>query len=240
MASIMVRRKILAGVFLALAIGCGPGAGGRERPMGERQGVPGVVSGSAVLSDRPAIVFLGTSLTAGRGLPSDQAFPALIRDTLEALGIDFRVVNAGVSGQTSAGGLRRIDWLLRQPIGVLVLELGANDGLRGLNVAMLRSNLQAIIDQTKREYPAARIVILGMEAPPNLGRFYTAAFQKVFPEIARANDAALVPFLLDSVAGIAELNQPDGIHPTARGHRILARNVWRVLEGVVLAGSREQ
>ena len=210
--------------------------------MGERQGVPGAVSGSAVVSDRPAIVFLGTSLTAGRGLPSDQAFPALIQDTLDLLGIDFRVVNRGENGLTSAGGLRRIDWLLRQPIpiGVLVLELGANDGLRGLDVAMLRSNLQAIIDKTKREYPAARIVILGMEAPPNLGRFYTAAFQRVFPEIARANDAALVPFLLDSVAGIAELNQPDEIHPTARGHRILARNVWRVLEGVVLAGSREQ
>ncbi len=232
--------KILAGVFLALGIGCGPGAGGGERPSAEREGVPGDVSGSAVLSDRPTIVFLGTSLTAGRGLPNDQAFPALIQDTLEALGIDFRVVNAGESGLTSAGGLRRIDWLLRQPIGVLVLELGANDGLRGLEVAMLRSNLQAIIDRTKREYPAARIVILGMEAPPNLGRDYTAAFQGVFPEIARANDAALVPFLLDSVAGIAELNQPDEIHPTARGHRILARNVWRVLEGVVLAVSREQ
>ncbi len=208
--------------------------------MGERGSVPGDVSRSAVLSDRPAIVFLGTSLTAGLGLPSDQAFPALIQDTLEAMGIDFRVVNAGVNGETSAGGLGSIDWLLREPISVLVLELGANDGLRGLDVAMLRSNLQAIIDKTKREYPEARIVILGMEAPPNLGRDYTAAFQRVFPEIARANDAALVPFLLDSVAGIAELNQPDGIHPTARGHRILARNVWRVLEGVVLAVSREQ
>jgi acyl-CoA thioesterase-1 len=234
----MVPRKILAGVFLALGIGCGPGAG--ERPGEEREGVPGDVSGSAVLSDRPAIVFLGTSLTAGLGLPSDQAFPALIQDTLEALGIDFRVVNRGVNGETSAGGLRRIDWLLRQPIGVLVLELGANDGLRGLDVAVLRSNLQAIIDKTKRAYPAARIVILGMEAPPNLGRDYTAAFQRVFPEVATANDAVLVPFLLDSVAGFAELNQPDGIHPTARGHRILARNVWRVLEGVVLAVSREQ
>ncbi len=208
--------------------------------MGEREGVAGDVSGSAVLSDRPAIVFLGTSLTAGLGLPNDQAFPALIQDTLEALGIDFRVVNAGKSGATSAGGLRSIDWLLRQSIGVLVLELGANDGLRGLDVAMLRSNLQAIIDRTKNRYPAARIVILGMEAPPNLGRDYTAAFQRVFPEIARANDAALVPFLLDSVAGMEELNQPDGIHPTARGHRILARNVWRVLEGVVLAVDREQ
>ncbi len=208
--------------------------------MGEREGVPGDVSGSAVLSDRPAIVFLGTSLTAGLGLPNDQAFPALIQDTLEALGIDFRVVNAGESGATSARGLRSIDWLLRQSIGVLVLELGANDGLRGLDVALLRSNLQAIIDRTKSKYPAARIVILGMEAPPNLGRDYTAAFQRVFPEIARANDAALVPFLLDSVAGIAELNQADRIHPTARGHRILARNVWRVLEGVVLTVSGEQ
>ncbi len=177
-------------------------------------------------------MFLGTSLTAGLGLPSDQAFPALIQDTLEGLGMDSEVVNAGVSGETSAGGLRRIDWLLRRPVGVLVLELGANDGLRGLDVEAMRSNLQAIIDRTRSAYPDAGVVILGMEAPPNLGRQYTAAFQRVFPEIAEANGAALVPFLLDSVGGIPELNQADGIHPTAEGHRIMARTVWRVLEGV--------
>jgi acyl-CoA thioesterase-1 len=178
-------------------------------------------------------VFLGTSLTAGLGLPGDQAFPALIQDTLEGLGMDSEVVNAGVSGETSAGGLRRIDWLLRRPVGVLVLELGANDGLRGLDVEAMRSNLQAIIDRTRSVYPDASVVILGMEAPPNLGREYTAAFQRVFPEIAEANGAALVTFLLDSVGGIPELNQADGIHPTAEGHRIMARTVWRVLEGVV-------
>jgi acyl-CoA thioesterase-1 len=228
MASIMVPRKIVATGLLALAVACGEG----ERPDAERRAASESSRPAANPSYTPAIVFLGTSLTAGLGLPSDQAFPALIQDTLEGLGMDSEVVNAGVSGETSAGGLRRIDWLLRRPVGVLVLELGANDGLRGLDVEAMRSNLQAIIDRTRSAYPDAGVVILGMEAPPNLGRQYTAAFQRVFPEIAEANGAALVPFLLDSVGGIPELNQADGIHPTAEGHRIMARTVWRVLEGV--------
>lgn len=178
-------------------------------------------------------MFLGTSLTAGLGLAVDQAFPALIQDTIDALGIQSQVVNAGASGGTSAGGLRRIDGLLHRRVSVLVLELGANDGLRGLDVEAMRLNLQAIIDRTRSAHPAAEVVILGMEALPNLGREYTAAFQRVFPEIAEANGAALVPFLLDSVGGIPELNQADGLHPNAEGHRIMARTVWRVLEGVV-------
>ncbi len=193
-----------------------------------------IASGTTVReSGTPIIAFLGTSLTAGLGLSEEEAFPALIQDTLDALGMDFRVINAGVSGETSAGGLRRIDWLVQQPISILVVELGANDGLRGLDVETMRSNLQSIIDRTEQAHPDAAIVIVGMEAPPNLGRPYTTAFRRVFPEIAQANGATLVPFLLDSVGGIAELNQADGIHPTAEGHHIMARTVWRVLEGVV-------
>ena len=182
---------------------------------------------------RAAIVFLGTSLTAGLGLTEDQAFPALIQDTLDALGIPLRVVNSGVSGETTAGGLRRVDWLVRQPVSVLVLELGANDGLRGLDVDAMRSNLQTIIDRTKAAHPDARIVLLGMRAPPNLGDLYTQAFNRVFSDLAAANGAALVPFLLEGVAGVPQVNQTDGIHPTARGHELLARNVWRVLEHIV-------
>ncbi len=221
-------RKILVSLILALNLACVA----EDRAPADRD--------RAIASDTasqepsaPVIAFLGTSLTAGLGVPRDEAFPALIQDTLDALRMDFRVINAGVNGETSAGGLRRIDWLLRQPISILVLELGANDGLLGLDVETMRSNLQAIIDRTKKTHADAAIVILGMEAPPNLGRQYTTTFHRVFPEIAQANGATLVPFLLDSVGGIAELNQADGIHPTADGHRILARTVWRVLEGVV-------
>ncbi len=233
-------RKILGSVLVALNVACST----ESRPSGDGRTE---LSNDTTLSDDPAlsnvttlvdadrstIVFMGTSLTAGRGLSTEEAFPALIQDTLDALGMDFRVINGGVSGETSAGGLRSIDWLLQQPISILVLELGANDGLLGLDVETMRANLQHIIDRTTQAHPEAAIVILGMEAPPNLGRQYTTAFQRVFPALAQANGATLVPFLLDSVGGIAELNQADEIHPTAEGHRIMARTVWRVLEGVV-------
>ncbi len=179
---------------------------------------------------RPVVLFLGTSLTAGYGLASDQAFPFLIQRSIDSAGLDYRVVNAGVSGETSAGGLRRIGWLLREPVDVLVLELGANDGLRGLDVEEMRRNLQAIIDRTLVQHPRARIVIAGMESPPNMGSRYTSAFRRVFPDLAVANDAVLIPFLLDGVAGRPELNQPDGIHPTAEGHRRIAAVVWGVLQ----------
>ena len=223
-------RKILGSVLLVLGIACAP----NETRETERDRSSGADTGTTTITDeRDAIVFLGTSLTAGLGLPESEAFPALIQDTLDAREIPFRVVNAGVSGETSAGGLRSIVWLLRQQVAILVVELGANDGLRGLDVAAMRSNLQAIIDRTKAAHPDARIVLLGMQAPPNLGNEYTSAFRDVYPELAEANDAALVPFLLEGVAGVPELNQADGMHPTARGHEILAANVWRVLEGVV-------
>jgi acyl-CoA thioesterase-1 len=183
--------------------------------------------------DRPVVLFLGTSLTAGIGVGVDLAYPALIQQLIDSAGLTFRVVNAGESGGTSAGGVRRIDWLLRLPVVVLVLELGANDGLRGQDVAVLRTNLQSIIDRTLAVYPAAVIVIAGMEAPPNLGPDYTAAFRNVFVDVARENEAVLIPFVLQGVAGIPELNQADGIHPTAEGQQIMAETTWLVLEPIL-------
>jgi acyl-CoA thioesterase I len=179
---------------------------------------------------RKNILFLGTSLTAGYGVGEEYAYPAIIQDRIDSAGLPYHVINAGISGETSAGGLRRLDWSLQQPIDVLVLELGANDGLRGMPVAQLRANLDTIIDRTKARYPDAAIVITGMQAPPNLGRTYTDAFAKTFTDLAAKHQAALVPFLLKDVGGIRELNQGDGIHPTQAGHRIVASNVWKVLE----------
>lgn len=182
---------------------------------------------------RPVVLFFGTSLTAGLGLDPEQAYPARIQEMMDSAGLRFRAVNAGVSGETSAAGLRRIEWLLAQPVAVLVLELGANDALRGQDLAAARDNLQAIIDRTRAAHPGVRVVIAGMEAPPNLGRRYTREFRRLFVDLARRNGAALIPFLLAGVAGVPELNQADGIHPTAAGARIVAANVWRVLEPVL-------
>lgn len=182
-----------------------------------------------------AVVFLGTSLTAGYGLEDpDRRFSALIRGRIEQAGLPFVVVNAGVSGDTSAGGLARLEWVLRTRVRVLVLELGANDGLRGLSVEALRNNLDAVIRTTRERYPDAEVIVIGMEAPTNLGPEYTASFRRVFREVALENDARLVPFLLDGVAGLPQLNQADGIHPNAEGHMIAADNVWSVLHPLLL------
>jgi acyl-CoA thioesterase-1 len=221
-------RDVLCLLLLALTVACG-----RDEPSRSAEPAPAApeVAGSA--DARPAVVFLGTSLTAGLGVPLEAAYPARIQERIDASGLAFRVVNAGVSGDTSAGGLRRIEWLLRQPIAVLVLELGANDMLRGQDVAAMRSNLQQIIDRTRARYPDVAIVVAGMQSLPNLGAAYGREFAGAFAEVARANDAALIPFLLDGVAGVAELNQGDGIHPTAEGHARVAENVWPVLEPVL-------
>jgi acyl-CoA thioesterase-1 len=178
------------------------------------------------------VVFLGTSLTAGFGLSEgeDGAYPALIEDRIEAADLPYLVDNQGVSGETSAGGLRRIDWLLREPIDVLVIELGANDGLRGLDVEAMRDNIGQVIERTRARYPDAGIVILGMEAPPNLGPDYTSQFRAAYRELADQHDAAYLPFLLDGIAGEPRLNQSDGIHPTPQGQRMMAGLVWAVLE----------
>ncbi len=187
--------------------------------------------GTALQGD--TVLFLGNSLTAGLGLSPQEAFPALIQERVDERGWPFRVVNAGRSGETSAGGLRRVDWLLRDPVRVLVLELGANDGLRGTPVKSTRANLQAIIDKARQTYPNIEIVVAGMMVPPNLGEPYTNEFRQMFPALAAANAVELIPFLLDGVAGRPEYNRADGIHPNAEGHRIVAGNVWAVLEPVL-------
>jgi len=176
------------------------------------------------------ILVVGDSLAAGAGIDLDEAFPALLQKEIEKRNWNFTVVNAGVSGDTSAGGLRRLDWLLRQRVDVLLLELGGNDGLRGIPPAATKTNLQAMIDRTREKYPQARVVILGMKMPPNMGAEYQAQFENIFPDLAKKNQAPLVPFLLEGVGGKPELNRPDRIHPTPEGHRILATNVWKVLE----------
>lgn len=183
--------------------------------------------------DSQRVVVLGDSLTAGYGLDPDLAFPALLQTMVDESGLDFEIVNAGVSGDTSAGGVRRINWLLRQEIDVLILELGANDGLRGVSLESTRTNLQKIIDETKTKNPEADIIIAGMMVPPNLGPDYTERFKQIFPSLAENNNCLLIPFLLDGVAGQPELNLPDGIHPTAEGHQIIAENVWKILETVL-------
>jgi acyl-CoA thioesterase I len=188
---------------------------------------------SALPTSTKTVVFLGDSLTAGLGVQPTEAFPALVGEKIRAAGLPYQVENAGLSGDTSAGGLRRIDWLLQRRIDLLVLELGANDGLRGLDLKSMKTNLQSIIDKTKAKNPQVKIVLAGMQVPPNLGAEYTAGFQRVFNELARENNATLIPFLLEGVGGHRELNQQDLIHPSPAGHRIIADLVWRTLEPIL-------
>lgn len=191
-------------------------------------------AGIAYSAPEPKIIlFLGDSITAGYGLEPSQAYPALIQEKIDAKRWQFKVVNAGQSGDTTAGGLSRMDWLLRNRVDVLVLELGGNDGLRGLPVETTRKNLQAIIDRTRAKYPAAKVILAGMMVPPNMGRDYGQKFEAIFRDVAKKNKAALIPFVLEGVGGVRELNLSDGIHPTAKGHEIVAFNVWKVLEPVL-------
>ena len=179
---------------------------------------------------KKSIVFFGNSLTAGYGLSPEQAFPALIQKRIDSLGLPYQVINAGVSGETSSGGKTRIDWILREPVDIFVLELGANDGLRGTPLSETKKNLQDIIDKVKAKYPDSKLVFAGMEIPPNMGQEYTTEFRNIYIELAAKNKMTLIPFLLEGVGGEPELNQADGIHPTAEGHLIVAENVWKQLE----------
>jgi len=182
-------------------------------------------------SNKKNILFFGDSLTAGYGLddPTDDAYPAVIQHKLDSLKLPYNVINAGVSGETTAGGLGRIDWVLKQKVSVFILELGANDGLRGIPVEESRRNLQAITDKVKAKYPDAKIILAGMQVPPSMGADYANSFKAMFPQLAQKNNIALIPFLLDNVGGIPKLNQRDGIHPTAEGAKIVANNVWAIL-----------
>jgi acyl-CoA thioesterase-1 len=217
----MIVRSVSVLAAFALLTACDPAAdpAARHSPAATR------TSG-----ERPTIVFVGTSLTAGYGLDPDEAFPALIQRKIDSAGLSYRVANAGVSGETSAGAVRRIDWLLRQNPAVLVIETGANDGLRGLTIDSLKANIQTIIDSTRALSPPPKIVLVGMRALPNYGFAYGRRFSRLYRDLADENDVPLVPFLLEDVAGEDGMNQADGIHPTAAGHRRMAETVWEVLE----------
>src|ERR1044071_3076154 len=217
--------KPAAAVALVAMLGCGGREHAAVRDTARTVSPPAAPSPDS----RPAIVFLGTSLTAGYGLADPSlAYPALIQAKLDSAGRRFRVVNAGISGESSAGALNRIEGLLASDtVAVLVVETGANDGLRGQEPDSVRARIQAIFDRARRANPPPRLVLAGMEAPPNLGDQYTRRFRAVFPDVARANGAALIPFLLAGVAGVDSLNQADGIHPTAAGAKIVAENVWK-------------
>lgn len=188
---------------------------------------------NVIAAEPKTILVLGDSIAAGYGLDPEEAFPALLEEKIQAAGLGYKVVNAGLSGDTTAGGLRRISWLLRQPVDVLLLELGGNDGLRGIDPDETEKNLQGIVEKVRQKNPKTVVVIAGMQMPENMGKDYTVRFREVFPRVARENNATLIPFLLDGVGGKADLNQPDRIHPTAEGHRIIAATIWKVLQPVL-------
>ena len=180
---------------------------------------------------RKTILFFGNSLTAGYGLEDpEEAFPALIQQKIDSLNLPYKVINAGLSGETTSGGVNRINWLLKQQIDIFVLELGANDGLRGLKISQTKRNLQSILDTVKARYPNAKRILLGMEVPPNMGGKYVSDFRVIFRQVAEENNIPFVPFMLEGVAGIPELNLRDGIHPTGEGYKIVAENVWEILK----------
>ena len=225
--------SLAVGVCLALSA-CGGRAEDREAAAGTSAATAPVAPAPETPeaeSARPRVVVLGDSLTAGLGLLETQSFPALLQQKIDEEGYQFDVENAGVSGDTSAGGLRRLDWALQGDVRVVILELGANDGLRGLSVAEMKNNLTAIVQRCRER--GATVILAGMEAPPNYGREYATAFRQAYRDIARTERVLLIPFLLDGVAGRPELNQRDGIHPNVPGARIVAENVWRVLRPVL-------
>jgi acyl-CoA thioesterase-1 len=217
----MISRSLSILAATVLLVACDRGSDGAA---------PARASATAPRGQRPTILFLGTSLTAGLGLDPGEAYPAVIQQKIDSAGLSYRVANAGVSGETSAGAVRRIDWLLRQKPVVLVIETGANDGLRGLSTDSLKANIQTIIDSARALSPPPRIVLVGMRALPNYGFAYARRFSRVYSELAERNDVPLVPFLLEDVAGRDGMNQADGIHPTVAGQQRMAETVWKVLE----------
>lgn len=224
-----------AALLSALTMACGGNGAARDTASSTKPASPpespAIADSAPTPGDsRRTLLFLGTSLTAGLGLDPDSAYPQQIQRKIDANGLPYQVVNAGVSGETSAGLLRRLDWVLRQPAAVIVVETGANDGLRGLPVNATRATIADVLSRIRREQPAASVLLVQMEAPPNLGQEYTSEFHGMFAQLAREHGATLMPFLLEGVAGEARLNQGDGMHPNDDGERIVTDNVWRALQ----------
>jgi acyl-CoA thioesterase-1 len=201
-----------------------------EKANDNKQNQNSTVNESSTVTKKKSIVFFGNSLTAGYGVSPSEAFPAIIQKKIDSLDLPYQVINAGVSGETSSGGKTRIDWILREPVDIFILELGANDGLRGTPLSETKKNLQDIIDKVKTKYPDTKLVFAGMEIPPNMGQAYTTEFRNIYTDLAAKNKMTLIPFLLEGVGGEPELNQADGIHPTAEGHLIVAENVWKQIK----------
>ncbi|GGK69723.1 hypothetical protein GCM10011405_17210 [Rufibacter glacialis] len=220
-------------MFLLLVVWWCVGCSGKGETSQETGTATAQETGKKAPTPMKNILFFGNSLTAGYGLNPSESFPSLIQKKIDSLGLNYKAINAGLSGETSAGGKNRIDWLLRQPVDVFVLELGANDGLRGIPPSETKKNLQAIVDKVRAKYPEAKLVMAGMEVPPSMGGKYAGEFRVIFRELANENNMALVPFLLEGVGGVQSLNQQDGVHPTAEGQKILANNVWQVLKGIL-------
>ena len=223
-----MQSRLIAATSILLLAGCSSPV---ERPPTTT--AQALDTATVALSTRPAVVFLGTSLTAGLGVDPSQAYPALIQQKADSAGLHLEVVNRGNSGVTSAGTLATLDWILKSPPALIVIETGANDGLRGQDPEATKANIQRIIDRIRSGDSTTMIALVQMEAMPNLGRRYVEQFHAIYPELARTNRIQLVPFLLDGVAGVDSLNQADGIHPTPRGHKIVAETVWRALRPVL-------
>lgn len=225
-------------LLLALLAACGEASSDAGNVNGRTGGADSLAV-AAPAAARPSlnVVFAGTSLTAGLGLEPEHAYPSLVEAKIDSAGLPYTVINAGISGETSSGLLRRLDWLLQGEFDVLVLETGANDGLRGIPVEAARRNIDSALTLIRRAQPQAAIVLVQMEAPPNLGREYTEAFRRMYAELGRQHGATVMPFLLEGVAGDPAMNQADGIHPNETGAQRVAENVWRVLEPLLAARS---
>ena len=221
-------------ILIALLFSCGNEASKGSIEANKEASIVETNNEETNTSKAKTIVFFGDSLTAGYGLDdSNDAYPSLIQSKIDSLNLNYTVVNSGVSGETTSGGRSRIGWVLNQQVDVFVLELGANDGLRGITLSETRQNLQAIIDAVKLKFPESTIILAGMQLPPNLGQDYTTEFRNIFNELAANNSLAIIPFLLKDVGGIPELNLEDGIHPNVEGQKIVANNVWEVLSEFV-------
>jgi len=229
---ITIKRKLVVLLFTVIPFMWGCGEAGQTE-QAARATTANQETSPQKSTRTQTILFFGNSLTAGYGLEPDQAFPALIQERIDSLNLPYKVINAGVSGETTAGGKSRIDWLLKQPIDIFVLELGANDGLRGINLTETYQNLQSIIGKVRAKYPDVKIVLAGMQIPPNMGKTYAQEFQNIFTRLEKEENVVLIPFLLENVAGIPKLNQADGVHPTEEGQKIVAENVWQLLEPIV-------